>query len=252
VASNGWAAQLTEYYIRRCDVINRGFSGYTSCYAQLIAPYALGEEDLARAYLVTIWFGANDAILSSSGDPRHVPPTEYKNNLEHIIIDIQERAQRACNPHLRMILITPPPVDEMRRMAFLSSEKGTIVASDRSNQAIQSYVDVCRHLSEQYGISYLDLYDAMKTSVDYSVYLKEDGLHLSSQGNQFVFDRLRELIEQELHHMSPRKLMFVYPDRTTINPNNLSETLMKPILQSSWGEGRWEGEKSCEREILDK
>lgn len=229
MASKGWAVQLAEYYMRRSDVVNRGFSGYTARYAQLIAPYALSKEDLERAYLVTIWFGANDAVIPSSRNPQHVPLAEYEKHLEHIVITIKERAMQLYNSNLRIILITPLPVDEKRRIAFLSSTDETIVATDRTNQMIECYADICRHVAQRQHISCLCLYNAMMESVDYSIYLQEDGLHLSTKGNQFVFDLLKELIERDQHQISPDQLEFIYPLYTNIDPENLLETLIKPI-----------------------
>ncbi len=76
---------LAHWWSRRVDVINRGFSGYNSRWAQQIVDKVLPDE---RPDLVFIFFGANDAV-----DPsvlQHVPLTEFKSNLQYIVEYIQK------------------------------------------------------------------------------------------------------------------------------------------------------------------
>jgi lysophospholipase L1-like esterase len=82
---SGWVAMLAHWWSRRVDVINRGFSGYNSRWAQQIVDKVLPDE---RPDLVFIFFGANDAV-----DPsvlQHVPLTEFKSNLQYIVEYIQK------------------------------------------------------------------------------------------------------------------------------------------------------------------
>lgn len=46
---------------RKCDVLNRGFSGYNTRWARIILPRLVGNWDSPT--VVTIFFGANDSSL---------------------------------------------------------------------------------------------------------------------------------------------------------------------------------------------
>lgn len=81
----GWGASLTHHYARKvnwdqqflsglvaacsphllllqADIVNRGLSGYNSRWAKFILPHVLETRSQPPA-LLTIWFGANDAVL---------------------------------------------------------------------------------------------------------------------------------------------------------------------------------------------
>ena len=58
-----WAGQLSDYWTRKVDVINRGYSGYNTNIALKIM------KDVTcslRPNVITIFFGANDAAVESS------------------------------------------------------------------------------------------------------------------------------------------------------------------------------------------
>lgn len=62
-APGGWAAALADRYQRRVDVINRGYSGYTSRWALQLLDRVFPSAAAAPVSLAVVWFGANDAAL---------------------------------------------------------------------------------------------------------------------------------------------------------------------------------------------
>ncbi|XP_009867744.1 PREDICTED: isoamyl acetate-hydrolyzing esterase 1 homolog, partial [Apaloderma vittatum] len=106
---DGWGAALAERLVRKCDVVNRGFSGYNTRWAKLILPRLIPKSTSADSTVaVTIFFGANDSALKDLNPKQHVPLEEYAMNLKSMIqylksVDIAED---------RIILITPPPLEE--------------------------------------------------------------------------------------------------------------------------------------------
>jgi lysophospholipase L1-like esterase len=50
-------------YTRRADMVNRGFSGYTSRQILQIADGLTAPAEAARVKLAVVWLGANDAKL---------------------------------------------------------------------------------------------------------------------------------------------------------------------------------------------
>lgn len=52
---------------RKCDVVNRGFSGYNTRWAKLILPRLITNSTSAESTVaVTIFFGANDSALKGT------------------------------------------------------------------------------------------------------------------------------------------------------------------------------------------
>ena len=79
----GWVSQLAEQYRRRCDVFNRGFSGYNSAHGRAMTRYVFGPT---RKYLIsTVFFGANDAADVVLKPDQHVSVAAYAENLMEIV-----------------------------------------------------------------------------------------------------------------------------------------------------------------------
>jgi lysophospholipase L1-like esterase len=77
----GWMSQLGNWWTRRIDILNRGFSGYNSRWGREIFDEVVVKENPDFLF---IFFGANDAV-----DPevlQHVPLNEYEENLREIVI----------------------------------------------------------------------------------------------------------------------------------------------------------------------
>lgn len=83
----GWASLVASAYIRRADVLNRGFSGYNTRHSLDVLERVLGgtaPQTTEQSVLFgTVFLGANDAALP--GEPQHVPIDEYAENLAKIV-----------------------------------------------------------------------------------------------------------------------------------------------------------------------
>jgi len=83
---------MANYYSRRVDVVNRGYSGYNSRWILHLLPelFPRGRSPQEYPLLVTVFLGANDAALrgQSAGD-KHVPLDEYSKNIMAIVEHIQ-------------------------------------------------------------------------------------------------------------------------------------------------------------------
>lgn len=56
------------FHFRKCDVLNRGFSGYNTRWAKIILPRLVRKgSGLDSPVAVTIFFGANDSALKGTG-----------------------------------------------------------------------------------------------------------------------------------------------------------------------------------------
>ena len=89
---------LSAFWVRRIEVLNRGFGGYNSRWGLKILN---GAVVAARPDIVIIFFGANDAVDPQV--PQSVPLEEYTSNLREMILRV-----RLELPATTIILMTPP------------------------------------------------------------------------------------------------------------------------------------------------
>ncbi|MEE6476782.1 hypothetical protein FKM82_011215 [Ascaphus truei] len=62
--ANAWGSSLANKLVRRCDVLNRGLSGYSTRWAKLVLPRLIPKScHPENIVAVTIFFGANDCAL---------------------------------------------------------------------------------------------------------------------------------------------------------------------------------------------
>ena len=62
----GWGAVIADYFQRRADVVNRGFSGYNTEWAKFILPKLLLSKDQADVVVVQTILAFQDLIPSST------------------------------------------------------------------------------------------------------------------------------------------------------------------------------------------
>ena len=92
-----WTSMLADALQRKCDVINRGFSGYNSRNVKNILPQ-FGDDllrDPENVSAITVFLGANDAndpAVVRAGTPnQNVPLPEYEQNLNWILNFLEEK-----------------------------------------------------------------------------------------------------------------------------------------------------------------
>ncbi|XP_061824383.1 isoamyl acetate-hydrolyzing esterase 1 homolog isoform X1 [Nerophis lumbriciformis] len=192
---NGWGSGIADKLTRKCDVVNRGLSGYNSRWARVVLPRILNSEGSAdNIAAVTVFFGANDSALEDKNPQQHVPLHEYSDNLK----DMSRFLATVGVPAGKVIFITPPPVNET------AWEKECTLKGcplNRLNSMAGQYAQACVQAAAQCGADVLDLWTLMqKDGQDFTVYLS-DGLHLSEKGNQFVMRHLWQLLESRVAHL---------------------------------------------------
>ncbi|EFB27457.1 hypothetical protein PANDA_012400, partial [Ailuropoda melanoleuca] len=177
---------------RKCDVLNRGFSGYNTRWAKIILPRLISKGNSPDSPVaVTIFFGANDSALKDENPKQHVPLAEYAENLSSMVRYLRS----AGVPGSRLVLIAPPPLceDAWEQECRLQGSK-----LNRLNSVVGEYAGACVQVARDCGIDVLDLWTLMQEDTqDFSAYLS-DGLHLSPKGNEFLFSHLWPLIEKKV------------------------------------------------------
>lgn len=82
---SGWVSRLADWWTRRVDLLNRGFSGYNSEYGVIAFKSVVVVE---KPDLIFIFFGANDAVDSSND--RHISLPKFEQNLRSIIAECKQ------------------------------------------------------------------------------------------------------------------------------------------------------------------
>ncbi|KAI8357180.1 SGNH hydrolase-type esterase domain-containing protein [Mortierella sp. GBAus27b] len=220
VDHQGFGAQLANAYQRRLDVINRGFSGYTSDQGIHLLPQLLPrkeqqQERSPKIQFLTICFGANDAVLESS--PQHVPLERYKENLREMIGMVHDPSQPTYSPETRIILICPPPVDIPLWTARCESENKRM---DKNKDSTERYSKACLEIGQEYQsknsqqpprhhqLHVIDAWTLVAEQLgkgpltDYLI----DGVHLGFKGNKLFFDQIMKVVETHYPEWTPAKL----------------------------------------------
>lgn len=190
---------------------------------------------------VTIFFGANDAALP--GELQHVPIEEYGENLSTMISYIRNNSRSSSRENevttskhdenergevdtvclsdgandnssaskeeelIPIILMTPPPVDvDVWYKERGGEPKNKDRKNDRANDTARRYGQHVKEIASTHrGCSVVDVFDLLGGNGPVSNHTKHlrDGLHLSSSGNQLVYDGLMNLIQLEYPHLLP-------------------------------------------------
>ena len=98
-----------------------------------------------------MFFGANDACLPGSSTDQHVPLDQFKKNLKAIVNHSCVVAQKP-----RMILITPPPVNEYR-LEESDLVKG-LTDPRRTAEHTKKYADATREIGAELGVVVFDIW----------------------------------------------------------------------------------------------
>uniref|UniRef100_A0ABI7VQU5 Isoamyl acetate-hydrolyzing esterase 1 homolog n=1 Tax=Felis catus TaxID=9685 RepID=A0ABI7VQU5_FELCA len=152
----GWGASLADKLVRKCDVLNRGFSGYNTRWAKIILPRLIKKgTGLDSPVAVTIFFGANDSALKDENPKQHVPLDEYVANLKSMV-----RYLKSVDvPEHRIVLISPPPLCEAAWERECLAQGCKL---NRLNLVVGEYADACLQVARACGTDVLDLWTLMQ------------------------------------------------------------------------------------------
>jgi len=219
---------LQDTYIRRLDVVNRGFSGYNTAQALKVLPHIIAAPTTTptggRIRLVTIFFGANDARLPNTPGPSQFVPLEaYRANLRTIATYAPLRAHQP-----RIVLITPPPIDE--RLCEITDAAKGIHVTRRTAANTAAYAQAVRDLGRELGVPVLDLWTAFMREAGWNgsfdvplvgakeapqsevlVGLLHDGLHFTPAGYRIMYREFMAMVQREVPDLVPDRLPFVLP-----------------------------------------
>ncbi|KLT39356.1 SGNH hydrolase [Cutaneotrichosporon oleaginosum] len=252
--SDGSLAQrMSEYYLRRLDVVNRGFGGYNtdnalSAFESVWATRAEREAGCAQpARLITIWFGANDAVVE--GGWQHVPLDRFRANLETLVERVRSPHSKWYSPQTRVVLVSCPPVVTADRHAAQMAKwrefgsKGAAPWPDRDPATTKKYAMATVELGKTLGVPVLDVYHGIceaagsEKQEDLARFLY-DGLHLNSEGYAVVFEGLKRLILREWPEMDPESLPMPMPYWADIDKADPEASFKTALAEARAYEGK--------------
>lgn len=148
-------------------IVNAGVSGNTT-----VDALSRFKKDVVAQHpdVVTIMFGSNDC-----SDGKRIPLDIYKENLELFVKKLGYK---------KVILITPPPVDDRKQV-------------HRQNENLQHYVEVVKDVAEEQNCTLIDFNAYVLNQENYEQLLigkQDDGLHFGEK----LYDQLSDLIAEQL------------------------------------------------------
>jgi len=213
-SEGGWGATAVGHFQRKCDVLNRGFSGYTTAFSKLILPKVLQCDNSPKGSIAAavILLGSNDAILEDI-EPRGLSVEEYVANLTDILTQFMNDGIAAN----QLTLLTPPAISEVmyekhcREMGY---------ALPLTDERVKLFASRCADLGKSFGVDVVDLYTLFHQQPNWESFLS-DGLHLSKEGNRFVADHVIPLLDTKLGHLPQ-----ILPDENDIDWKHLEKVLL--------------------------
>lgn len=222
-------AALQNAYVRRLQVLQRGFSGYTTRDGVLLARSILQTEhdevpDTKKIKLAYVFFGTNDARRkgTSPANNEHLPLDKFLQNMEKIIDEFKRR-------DIPLIVITPGVHDQQ---LWDKTHPNDLLTGDfRDNETNKLFQDAVK---DKFGgivpvlplmdetLAWIEKHGSEKAKKgDYSEILS-DGIHFTGLGYQILYDALIKLIEKHYNHLSPEKIPYKFPHYSLLDDNTFA------------------------------
>jgi len=190
--AGGWLSILADRAQRRCDMVQRGFSGYNTSWCRQLLPALYPDAaSVASVALFTIFLGVNDANRPGTTG-QHVAVPLFKENLEAMLEHLVGRCALARH---RVLLVNVPPVDEVTFSAVLQRDG---LVGGKHQEDCAEYVDAAQTVAEKWRVDCVDLQTAFLSRGDWQAQLLGDGLHFSKAGSQLVADLVWPQLEKRL------------------------------------------------------
>lgn len=138
-------------------------------------PLVLGPEDARSVAALVLMMGTSDCAGPRDPEATHVPLDEYADNVAHMLDYIQ-----ACGiSYGRIILVTPPPIDEQLWLAHCRRRGRNTV---RTSSSVTKYAKACAMVGLGRGVKVVDAHSHFLNDAHWSRLLS-DGINLSPAGS---------------------------------------------------------------------
>ncbi|KAI5961955.1 IAH1 [Candida theae] len=232
---DGFALQpeLQNAYIRRLDIVNRGFSGYNSEHARLLLPKILDaelNETRDNVKLMTIFFGTNDGLVGVN-PIQPVELSRYKENIEYLV-------ELALANNIKPIVIGPSLHDYKLGAEHFDDLKDTEAATC---ERYWHYSEGAKSICHKLDVPFIDLWEEFRRNGGWTIeqllahkkdspvaevsslssYLN-DGIHFTPKAYKILHKAILKTIEQNYPEYLPENLSFKTAYWRDINPKDPS------------------------------
>ena len=181
---SGLHLYLSKAYVRRLDVVNRGYDGYNTKMLKLALPNIFSSLGSAEQAGFVLFMGTNDAVIP--GQLLHVPIDEFRDNMQYIIDQLLKRSKR-------IVLLTPAIFDKNR-------------FQNRDKDLMAQYVNAVEKLSEKNKLPLVNLQKLFGSNLN----LLSDGLHFTDEGYKRFAPQVLEAFKNL--HLDPEDMPMKLPD----------------------------------------
>ncbi|XP_077491282.1 isoamyl acetate-hydrolyzing esterase 1 homolog isoform X1 [Amblyomma americanum] len=197
---------LTQFSFRMCawgQIIAESYSS-TRAWRHTL-PLVLGPEDAAYTASVVVMLGTSDSAEPRDPEGSHVPLEEYAENLQRMLDYLM-----ACGiPEDKVILVTPPPIDEQ---LWLANAKRQGKDTHRTLVSVTMYAKECASVGSRRGVKVVDAHSEFLKDAHWSRLLS-DGINLSPAGSHKLTTLLLPAIKEVVGE-APR----LFPDFANLDP----------------------------------
>ncbi|KAK2783968.1 hypothetical protein FQN53_008889 [Emmonsiellopsis sp. PD_33] len=204
-----------EQFILFGDSITQGSGNQEKGFA--FAPALQQEKEKVR--LMTVFFGANDAVLP--GFHQHVPLNVYEDSLTKILTHPVVQAHGT-----KLLLLTPPPVNEYQ--FFTHGPEPEPVSLQRRAAQTKLYADAARRVGQALNVPVVDIWTAFMTAVGWTEgdplagskeaapnekleALLSDGLHFNPPGYRIMYEEVIKVIRECYPELAPEEVPMNFP-----------------------------------------
>lgn len=205
-------------YIRKFDVLDRGFGGYNSKWGKEILPEILTTEfKNATIKLVVIFFGTND----SKGNEQGVTVEEYRNNLQFMV--------KLCEKYSTKVILVGPAVYSaaLGHPSDVASIEGHL-----------KYSNAAKEVAENCNVPFADLWHAftsylgkteeeMVTSPADMSELLVDGAHFAPTGYKLFHQTLTNTINTAYPELAKENVRERLAPWNEIDENNIKKSIFR-------------------------
>jgi len=215
----GFGSKLASLLKRKADVINRGFSGYTTATLKLILPRIFNKEYLKDVACLTLCIGANDSWFPTTVDFNPaLTVEEYKSNLVEIINFLLKNGLT----EEKILLITPPTIElEGWSKYCLENAEMQGLSITKTPEHTKKYVDAMVSAGNEMKIKVFDTFELTSRPENMRTAFI-DGLHFSVHGANLVYDLIKDDVEQLVRQYRSSDLEN-FPTYNDINFNELEK-----------------------------
>lgn len=219
------APALQHLYMRKLDIVSRGFSGYNTNHGVIVLREILEVESNIK--LMYVFMGTNDAASTFQS----VPLEKYRENLDKMVKMILHHG-------IKVIVVGPALHDQtLSRIAREDRDEDDAFSS---SAATRKYADAASHVAFGNNVPFIDLWkvfqkhglwttqELMEGSPDLSELLV-DGIHYTPRAYELLYEELVQTISATYPELSSDNLKTVFPLYDDIDRANIEKSLMESI-----------------------